>query len=72
MKLEEIEEVTGYASSKYVYFISIKGKNNKEMALSTAFYDLTKEDVIKAFREIIKYQPEYKFIVNDRAGWVKE
>ena len=67
VKWDEIKKVRGDHSGRF-YFIDIF-TDGKKMTLNTGWLELSQNDVVRAFREILKYQPKYKFIVKDDAGW---
>ena len=44
----------------------------KEMPITNGWYCLSNEDIVRAFKEVLKYQPKYKLNVIDGAGWNKK
>ena len=65
---KEVKKVETHASDNKAFYLLIKGTkriinfNNTEIGAS-------KEDLQKAFYELLKYQPQYHFEIEDEIGW---
>ena len=69
VKWKDVKKIKSGHPSKHLYNTIIERKDGYELVLNTGLSDLCSKDVIRAFREILKYQSKYNFIVNDNAGW---
>ncbi len=71
VKWKDVKKIKSGHPSKYLYNTIIERRNGSEFVLNTGLCDLDSKDVIRAFREILKCQSKYDFIVEDYAGWAK-